>query len=50
MTTSIFYATAAISVLTVAAPQIIGCPAHKTRVGADSKESHELKKVVVKDA
>lgn len=49
LTTTMFYATMAVSILTVAAPQILPCPVPRG-VGADGKDKNNKewnKKVVV---
>lgn len=38
LSTTMFYATAVVSVLTVAAPNIIGCPQRSSRIGADTED------------
>lgn len=37
LSTSMFYATALVSVLTVAAPNVLGCPVKASRIGADTE-------------
>ena len=49
LTTTMFYTTMAIAVLTVAAPQVLPCPVQPRGVGAESpdKEREQWKKKVV---